>query len=95
MNISPIKNYSHTSHSYKNDYENKDIHICVRVCNLNKYHRLQLYLDLLFVCSCLTGADVILWPEYIEPLLQTIRWLLSFKPRYSHAPPVLSLLILP
>lgn len=29
------------------------------------------------------GADVILWPDYVDPLLLTIRWLLSVKPRDS------------
>lgn len=31
----------------------------------------------------IVGADVIMWPDYIAPLLLTIRWLLSFKPQES------------
>lgn len=29
------------------------------------------------------GADVILWPDYVAPLMLTIRWLLSCKPNES------------
>jgi hypothetical protein len=28
-----------------------------------------------------SGADVILWPGFVRPLLLTLRWLLSFHPK--------------
>lgn len=29
------------------------------------------------------GADVVLWPSFVSPLLRTVRWLLACKPRDS------------
>lgn len=29
-----------------------------------------------------SGADIILWPGFVRPLLLTLRWLLSFHPKY-------------
>lgn len=43
--------------------------------------------DLVSKCGevdVIVGADVLLWPGYVRPLFMTIRWLLSFRPKYVH-----------
>ena len=44
------------------------------------------------MCGCIcmyicvyaaVGADVILWPDYVRPLLLTVRWLLSYRAHTS------------
>ena len=38
-----------------------------------------------FIPDIIIGADIILWPDSVTPLVQTLRWLLSFKPISSYA----------
>ena len=38
-----------------------------------------------FIPDVIIGADIILWPDSVKPLVQTLRWLLSFKPISSYA----------